>query len=479
MHTIVRTTGKLHWLTDASGKSVDGKWPAWDVAVDLKYEVRPSPHQPLVVDVYGRALFGSTQCTYKLVLENGIVLTGRSSGGNMLKLGEAPKVRKIRMFDIQEDLIQLYPSHATDTPREVDSVVFGIVSSYPLPEVGNGFARSSRPFTYTNAPDHLKTSSTEALRLRHGDLEVTVVGTSNYWRRLVEDRTLNHKSIVGVRRADGDVLSGEELNDFKQLFSNFLGWLNHCAAPVFHIKGYRKGRLVYRFYDLHPHPTVQRDAYSWFPTYVDRETDGQPIRREFYADLLQDLLNGFAKVWDENRTNKGTFHIALQLLRGGDRGGPRSRPAVGYLRDAFTASAILERMLTGKSSKKGRRVQIARCREVVGVADKLPGLDKKDLDFAVRKHPELWNAGKSDQVAENEREQATMSRPLANVQNWLLHLDEPSNAERLLGLGASVQQYMIQVAIWLADLLLMKVVGYNGWYFDRFSMQARKVPWAS
>ena len=30
-----------------------------------------------------------------------------------------------------------------------------------------------------------------------------------------------------------------------------------------------------------------------------------------------------------------------------------------------------------------------------------------------------------------------------------------------------------------ADLMLMKVVGYNGWYFNRLSMIAEKVPWST
>lgn len=70
-----------------------------------------------------------------------------------------------------------------------------------------------------------------------------------------------------------------------------------------------------------------------------------------------------------------------------------------------------------------------------------------------------------------------MSRPLANVENWLLHLDEPSNAERLLDLGTPVQQYMLEVSVWLADLMLMRMVDYNGWYFNRLSLDAEKVPW--
>ena len=477
MHKIFSTKGRLHWLTDASGNPIDGKWPAWDVDVDVRYELRPSPHQPLVVHIRGRELVGSAQCTYKLTLDNGLVLTGRTSGGGSFNFSGQPRMRKIRMFDVEQQLIQLYPSHTADAPEEIDSAVFGVVSGHPLQNIGNGFASPSRPFTYAKTHDQLKAWSTEALRLRYRDLEVTVVSTSNYWRRLVDVRALHHRSILGVRRTVGGVLTWEELNDSTELLSNFLGWLNHCAAPVFHIKGYRKGRLVYRAYDLHPYATAQRDTFSWFPWHGVKEPDTQGASEDLYANLLQDLLNGFTTVWDDNRANKGTFHIALQLLRGGDRGGPRSRPSIGYLRDAFTACAILERMLTGKSDESGRRDQIARCLKEVGVVDRLPGLDEANRDFAIRKHPELWYAKKNDRVVEDEKERATMSRPFANIENWLLHMDEPSNAKRLLSLGNPVQQYMVEISIWLADLMLLRVVGYNGWYRNRLSMQTERVPW--
>lgn len=478
MHTIVSTKGKLHWLTDANGNPVSGEWPAWDVAVDLKYELRPSPSQPLVVDIHGYEIFCSLQCTYKLILDNGVVLTGRASGGGTSKSGEPPKLRKVRMFNVDERLIQLYPSHAAKTPQAIDSAVFSVVSSHPFKRIGNGYVSPSRPFTFSRTPDGLKIWSAEALRLRHEDFDVMVVGTSDYWRRLVDMRALDHESIVGVRRIDGGVVSWEDLNSLTELLANFLGWMNHCAAPVFHIRGYRKGRLVYRAYDLHPHVTVQRDAFSWFPSRGVTEPNGQRLRREFYADLLQDLLNGFAKVWEDNRANQGTFHIALQLLRGGDKGGLRSRPSVGYLRDTFTACAILERMLTGMSDESGRQAQIARCLNEVRVEDKLPGLDNENFDFAIYEHSQLWSTRMNDRVLEEEMGRATMSRPLANMENWLLHLDNPSNAEKLLGLGTPVQQYMVDVCIWLADLMLMKVVGYKGWYFNRLSMEAERVPWA-
>ena len=296
---------------------------------------------------------------------------------------------------------------------------------------------------------------------------------------MVDTRTLRQKSIVGVRRKGGGDLPWKDLNDVTYLLSNFLGWLNHCVAPVFHVKAYRKGRLVYRGYDLYPHPTVQRDLFSWFPRYGIKDSDGNEADRDAYADLIQELLDGFATTWEENRVNKGTFHIALQLLRAGTKGGPGSRSSITYLRDTFMACAILERMLTGKSDKSGRQAQMERCRKAIGVQDKLPDLKRKELELVTRKHPELWWAEKQKRILEAEQKQATMSRPLANLQNWLLHLDDPENSKKLLGIGSQTQQYLVEVSIWLADLMLLKVVGYSGWYFNRLSMETEKVPWAT
>ena len=194
---------------------------------------------------------------------------------------------------------------------------------------------------------------------------------------------------------------------------------------------------------------------------------------------MQGLLASFATAWDENAKKDGMFHIALQLLRGGTRGGTRSRPSITYLRDTFTACAILERMLTGKSAESGRQAQVARCLKEIGVEDRLPGLDRKELEFAIRECPDLWWAVKRGRVLEAERARATMSRPLANLENWLLHLDDPTNSRMLLSLGNPVQHYMVELSTWLADLMLMKVVGYNGWYFNRLLMRAEEVPWVN
>ena len=58
---------------------------------------------------------------------------------------------------------------------------------------------------------------------------------------MVDTRTLDLESIAGVRRQGGGDLPWKDLKDATNLLSNIPGWLNHCVAPVFHVKTYRKG----------------------------------------------------------------------------------------------------------------------------------------------------------------------------------------------------------------------------------------------
>ena len=303
MHTIFETTGKFHWVTDANGEPIKNDRPVWNVAVEAKYELRPSPSQPLVLYVYGYNLVASPQCTYKLVLDNGVVLTGRAQGGfGSFNADGTPKLKKIRMFDVDQTKLELHPYEATSDTPDIDAAVFSVISSDPFGignGNGNGYARPSIPFSYTTNPDRLRNWTTKALRLHHGNLEITVVGTSDYWRKLVDTRSLEHESIVGIRHIGGGALPWNDLNDFTYLLSNFLGWLNHCASPIFHIKGYRSGRLVYRGYDLRPHATIPRDSFSWFPAHGGIDNDGDHAQAEVYAHLTQTLLHCFATTWEK------------------------------------------------------------------------------------------------------------------------------------------------------------------------------------
>ena len=138
-------------MKDAAGELVKNDWER-SVVVDVKYELKPSPRQPFIIDIYGYNLIGLEQ-TEKLVLDNGVVLTGKTrGGGGKMNTGE---IKRMRMFDVEESKIELHPTEAGGASPEIDSAVFGVLSSNPLDSCGNGFASPSRPFTYTKNPDHL------------------------------------------------------------------------------------------------------------------------------------------------------------------------------------------------------------------------------------------------------------------------------------------------------------------------------------
>ena len=474
MRRLFRAKGRLFWLEDAEGEPVSSVLAeGWPVLVDVGYELKPSPYQPLRVDIYGRDLLGWGQNRERLVLDNGVVLTGRTYGGGFG--GEKGAIRRARLFDVEEPKIELHPAETGSPSPDVDRVVLGVVSSQPLGHgaCANGVARPGFPFSFrTRFPKELKTSwSTAALRLYHDHLEITLVGTTGYWRKFVEAGALQHDSIVGVRRLDDGVLEWDEVNRVVSLLSNFLGWINHCASPVFHIKGYRRGRLVYKAYDIHPHASVRRDEFSWLPMFGP--WDGRGTR----AELVQGLLNDFGKAWARNDEDNGVFHIALDMLRSRSKGSPLHQAAVGYMRDTFGACSILVSMLSaGPGGRRNRHDVIWSCLKEIGVADRLPIESQDDRDFVLEQCPQLWWGVKRGEILEDEK--GTLSRPLANVENWLLHIDDPKNAEMLLGLPVSVQQYLVEVCTWLADLMALKVVGYRGWYFNRLTRQTEVVPWA-
>ena len=96
----------------------------------------------------------------------------------------------------------------------------------------------------------------------------------------------------------------KQVADITNILSNFLGWVNHCVSPIFHVKGYRKGKLVYNGYNLHPHPTVHRDKFSWLP-FSDIESDDGDMER--HANIVQDALEGFANTWLRNPADREHF----------------------------------------------------------------------------------------------------------------------------------------------------------------------------
>ncbi len=474
MQKLFTTMGRLCRLEDANGEPVSGIFAEpRPVLVDVKYELMPSPHQPLVVDIRGRGLWG-TGLRERLALDNGVVLTGRTWGGVLV--GDKGATRRIGMTDVEASTIELYPTKASCPPPNLDAAVLGMVSSEPLGHgaCANGMARPGHPFSFRKSrPKELKKTpwSALALRLHFDGLEITLVETSNYWRNFLGSGTLQHDSIVGVRKSGRGNLQWEELDDIADLLSNFFGWINHCIAPVFHIKGYRKGKLVFRGYNVYPHPTVRRDSFSWLPMFEDEKGTKQT-----QPNIVQCLLEGFAKTWARNKEVDGVFHVALDMLRSGSKGSSRSRPAVGYLRDTFGACSIFRGMLMGQGGKRSRRDIVWECLRNISVDDKLPLADREEWDYIVQNHPELWWAKNNNKILEDEK--GTLSRPLANVENWLLHIDDPTNAKMLLNLPGSVQNYLVEVSAWLADLMAMRVVGYRGSYFSRLTRATEIVPWA-
>ena len=473
MKKLFSSPGKLYHLEDAEGNSIPKAFAeiAHPVLVDVKYELKPSPHQPAVVDIYGYKLMGFGQTKERVVLDNDVELTGRTWGGGWRR-GEEDQIKKMNMFDLEERTIQLCPTNSSSPLPEIDAAVFAVVSSKPLRHgsCANGWACPGYPFTFTETYSNgrIKKHSSRALRINHDSVEITFVETSDYWKRLVDLRSLQHDSIVGICRQNGGIMDWKQVNDTTNLLSNFLGWVNHCVSPVFHIKGYRKGRLVYTGYNLHPHPTVHRDRFSWLPLFDVPGDDGVVVQ---HSDLVIDAFTGFAKRWSKNEKDKGIFHIALQLLRSKEKGSPSS---ILYLRDAFGACGILASMLLGYSKTSGNRPGIIlACLQEIGVEDKLPLKDCRDN--IVQHHPKLWWGQKQKKVLDDKK--GTMSHSLANVQNWLLHMEDPKNAKMLLSLPKSVQQYFVEVAIWLSDLMILKSIGYCGCYFNRLTAKTENVPW--
>ena len=393
---------------------------------------------------------GSGQTKERLELDNGVVLTGRTRGGGVIR-GKEDQINKISMFDVEEQLIQLYSKNFYSPSQDIDAAVFAVVSSWPLGHGSrsNGWARPGEPFSFTEDPPNgrRKTSSSHALQIHHNGLEITFVETTDYWKPLVDSKTLQHDSIVGIRGQNGGVMDWKQVDYITNILSNFLGWVNHCVSPIIHVKGYRKGKLVYNGYNLHPHPTVHREKFSWLPMF---DLNSDPRVMGHNADLVQDALEGFAETWRKNEKERGVFHIALHLLRSKEKEAPAS---LLYLRDVFGACGILVSMLSGYPSNgiNKRFMIISECLAKIGVEDKLPLKDQRD--YIVQHYPELWLNKEKTRVLEEEK--GTMSRSLANVQNWLLphgRYEECEDATQLTQIGSAVLSRSGGLALRFDDL---------------------------
>lgn len=157
MHRIFESLGTLRPVKDFNGDPIEHDGLTRNVLVRASYELKPSPQQSFVVEIYGYDLIsGGGQWTDELTLENGLVLRGRCSGGMNRRRGEPREVGKMQMHDVSvesegEDAwskIILNPNDRPSPPRsnDVDAVVFGVVGKTTLGS--NGVARPGLPFSH-------------------------------------------------------------------------------------------------------------------------------------------------------------------------------------------------------------------------------------------------------------------------------------------------------------------------------------------
>ena len=103
MKKLFESPGNLYFVEDIHGKPVSeamANIPARVHAV-VSYELKPHPQSPLRVDLYGPGLMRLGQTKDRLVLDNGVCLTGRAYGGKS-RPGDRRRINRIEFFDIQE-----------------------------------------------------------------------------------------------------------------------------------------------------------------------------------------------------------------------------------------------------------------------------------------------------------------------------------------------------------------------------------------
>lgn len=476
MKKLFESLGNLYYVEDFDGNPAPDDVAAipFRVKAVVSYELRPYPQHPLRVDLYvANRPTGFTRD--RLVLDNGVTLTGRAIGA-WSRHSNRNGLNRTGFIRVEEPALVLGPDNRP-IPRtdgqfdcQVDRLILGVVSSSPLGwnPLSNGCARPGFPFSFTTERDRLRLSSTRALRIALEEFEITLVDTSGYWKAHVDTHSLQHDSVIGLRRRDGGVLGWKQIERLTQLLSGFLGWVNHCVAPIFHIRGYYQGKLVCKGYNLQLQATAERDSFSWLPYHLPEK----PTSGMHPSECVEDLLTRYVRTWEDNRNKRGLFHIALQLLRSNERGSPATRASVLYLQDAFVACGILLSIWKGKH-ERSRHNAIVKCLKAIEVEDQIPFDEWKRR--LVDENAELWR-NKKGRTAQGEL--GSSSRALANIALWQFHLYEAENARRLLNLPHDVQHYFVDVMTWLADLMILRVVGYDGWYFDRLYRETKRVPWS-
>ena len=144
-----------------------------------------------------------------------------------------------------------------------------------------------------------------------------------------------------------------------------------------------------------------------------------------------------------------------------------------YMRDAFTACCILS------GGVEDRKKGVERVLQKIKIPDTVPG-GKRAVDELAEKCPWLWSKTKSDgsQIVQEDLKGRKLSRPLGNMMNWMVHIDDPKNAKKMDDTPWKVKRHLKEVTIWLSDLMLLHSAGYNGYYFNRITRRTELVPWA-
>ena len=343
---IFESQGFVELIEDAEGKksSSNLKVPVYATAY---YNVTVANEEALSIKLYGTPKsgfigFGST--IHRLTLENGLTFRGRLRGGGWYNdTAKMTEVVEGRLYDLQEQIVQLYPHDDTESSGtvEVDGLVFPLAASNPL---GHGMCTSPHCFVTPGKPltirdniiDRLGVLNSQVLKIEYNDLLIIIAPTNRYWSKYFDVNT-GHQSIGGIRSLRGEVLDWNCVNETLTMLQSFLGWINHCRSPVTVVRGYRRRKLVYRGFRVRPDVSSPRDRYSWLPWHLDPEKDSE---YRSHGMSVQALFHNFARTWDRNVAENGTFHLALQFLRSNERGALRNKPSILYFQHCFTALGI-------------------------------------------------------------------------------------------------------------------------------------------
>lgn len=449
-------------VIEVDGDEGDSRLPP--VKVVVSYKVQRGSAPALKAELHGRLLhtFGAKRT--RIDLDDRTVMRGTLLGRWDARDPNVATRCDLVDIDIKGGLLV---TKGAESDVVCDEFIIPLPSCYPLAIGGcatSGYGvRPGSPFSMSRKPAKGQQAwSSGVLRLLwgDGDIEIIIADSNNYWRRIFDSELTAHAAVMGVRRRDGGILPWQDIHEMLPVMEEFLGWLGRCRMEVAHVRGYRSGRVVYKEWRTRPHVTT---ANSWLPVlnHPDAST----------AIDVQGLLDGFARAWRANADREGTLHVALQCLRSKERPLGRDEASIMYLDHVVRACFLLLSETRRPNNARGNYEKFRRCCEALHVEDVLPGWD--DNADAPKELEWLWGEPR------RQAKPGCLSTALANLRNKLTHIDEPKNARLVMKLPATTQRHLTEVALWLAELLMLKIVGYNGAYHDRLTMQTEIVPWAT